>query len=244
MIVCYYTISQPLRPFFKLIVQSLQLKTSDFSNLNDLNETNICCEWDDCGLNKINIQKFILDHCRLISFSQNYKEDINNSFIQNGCNHPRMWAQYANNNSGACIIINEQRFIEENQTLLKNKFFKFDDVIYKLGLYNKNIYTTSNPGTFVKRHYKHLFFTKHLDWAREHERRLFGIDLPEFLSIQKSIEFICLGRKFIENKFQVKELFGMIEAPEYEYHDNLNNGSFLYQINRDGKCLVLPYFPI
>jgi hypothetical protein len=33
-----------------------------------------------------------------------------------------MWAEYADKNNGACIIISERRFLEENQVILKNGF--------------------------------------------------------------------------------------------------------------------------
>ena len=42
-----------------------------------------------------------------------------------------MWAQYADNNKGACIVINESTFLEKNKEVLdKISFWKICNVQY------------------------------------------------------------------------------------------------------------------
>ena len=94
------------------ILSGMTVKLSNFTNLNDLNETDINCDWND-SLKKINTKKYIQNHCKLISFSQNYHPK--DKFCQPGYNHPRMWAQYSDNNKGVCLVINEEKFRSTNK---------------------------------------------------------------------------------------------------------------------------------
>lgn len=110
-----------------------------------------------------------------------------------------MWAQYADNNGGVCIAIKEKEFIEKNKELLCKTFYKTENIFYKINLFDEKIVPGEHPEDFVKKHYQHIFFTKYVDWEGEHEHRLFGIDLPEYLSIEGCIEFIVLGKCFSQD---------------------------------------------
>lgn len=212
------------------IVENMTLRLSSFTLLNDLNENELNCErsW---GMDVINIQNFIREHCRLICFTQNYIQD-GHPFCQSGCNHPRMWAQYADNSKGACIVINEKEFLKRNQKILEGKFFKIDHVKYPLSLYNKDIKTHEDEKMFIMENYDHLFFKKYIDWGQEHERRLFGIDLPDFLSIKGCIEFVCLGRRFSDEN--LLNLIHLIVTPGYESYLQLTPHDFAIQLNSNG----------
>lgn len=225
-----------------LILQEMKLKVSDFSHLNDLNETDICCESNDGGWNEVKIKQYIIDHCGLISFTQNYYEgEPRPSNVQTGCNHPRMWAQYAANNTGACVVINEQKFIKDNEAILKNRFYLFENVEYNRDLYDTNIQTSSDPEEFIKKNYQHIFFKKHIDWEREHERRFFGIDLPPYLSILNSVEFICLGQKFIDNKEYMRNLIETLISPTSVCFDKITPNDFCLQTNQIGRCPLISW---
>jgi hypothetical protein len=152
-----------------------------------------------------------------------------------------MWAQYAANSSGACIVINEQKFIEDNKSILKNSFYRFDNVEYSRNLYDEKICTTSIPSEFVKDNYKHIFFKKHIDWEREHERRFFGIDMPEYLSILNSVEFIYLGQYFIKNKSSMRTLIETLISPLSKCSKILTPHDFVVQANRDGRCVPITF---
>lgn len=219
------------------IVGNMTLRLSSFTLLNDLNEVELNCErgW---GMDVINIQNFIREHCRLICFTQNYIQD-GHSFCQSGCNHPRMWAQYADNSKGACIVINEKEFLKRNQKILASKFYRIDNVRYPLSLYNKDIKTHEDEKMFIMENYDHLFFNKYIDWGQEHERRLFGIDLPDFLSIKGCIEFICLGMRFSDEN--LSNLLHLIVSPGYESYLQLFPHDFAKQLNSNGRVIPIDY---
>lgn len=212
------------------IVENMTLKLSSFTLLNDLNEDELSCE-SSGGMDAINIRNYIGEHCRLICFTQNFESE-GNSFCHTGSNHPRMWAQYADNSYGACIVINEEKFVERNKELLEGKFYKKENVVYKESIYNKDIQTHRDPEKFIRDNWDHLFFKKYIDWGQEHERRFFGIDLPDFLSIKGCIEFICLGRRF--NNENLLNLIHSIVTPEYESYLQLTPHDFTIQLNSNG----------
>lgn len=219
------------------IVENMTLKLSSFTLLNDLNEDDLNCERSG-GIDFIDIQNYIREHCRLICFTQNYKRK-GDFKCHSGCNHPRMWAQYADNSQGACLVINEKKFLKRNTKAFEGKFYKIADVNYPSSLFNKNIKTHTDKGGFIQENWKHLFFKKYIDWEHEHERRLFGIDLPEFLSIDGCIEFICFGRRFSdENLFKLTHL---IVTPEYKSYLQLTPHDFAIQMNINGYIKTLDY---
>ncbi len=213
------------------IVEYMTLKPSSFTLLNDLNEEELSCE-SSGGMDAINIRNYIREHCRLICFTQNYEQE-GNSFCHTGCNHPRMWAQYADNSYGACIVINEKEFLKRNEEHLKGKLYKIENVVYKELIYNKNIKTHSDPEKFIRDNWEHLFFKKYIDWEKEHERRFFGINLPDFFSIKGCIEFICLGWRFSNEN--LLNLVRLIVTPGYESYKQLTPHDFAMQLNSNGS---------
>ena len=213
--------------FFK-ILDSMTLKVSIFSKSNDLNEANLANvdRIDDPRVLK-SLEQFIKNRCSYLSFIQ----DGNISSQPNeGENHPRMWAQYAQRGYGVCIAINKKRFLEINKEALKSKFYKFEKISYKFDN-GANIqldmpYEKDNSENIVKKHYKELFFKKHKDWKEEHEVRLFGIDLPEFLSIYGAIEYICLGPKFIKEDSLMNQLVDFLTDDTHDFYNYLTPYSF------------------
>jgi hypothetical protein len=216
------------------ILENMTLKMSSFENLNDLNEKEVNFSFQDWQ-NGLEIKKYIVEQCKLISFSQNFQ--IDDRFCECGCNHPRMWAQYADNNKGVCIVINEEKFIELNKTILNEIFWKIENVNYKPYIYNGNPDESSNPKEFIEKNYRKMFFEKHNDWRQEDERRLVCIGAPEYLSINNCIEFICVGNKF-ENINYSKLLDIIISNIEKDFAKLIPH-DFTFQINVDGRCLVV-----
>lgn len=224
------------------ILESMSLRLSEFKNLNDLNETNPCCNWNDHGLSKIKIHKYIEEQCKLLCFSQNYWE---NNRIYSGINHPRMWAQYAGNNTGACIIIDEPLFIERNKKILRGKSYIIDNVEYTTRAYNKHITISSDTEESIKQYYKQILFKKHIDWEREHERRLVILDSSNinFLSIQNCVSAICLGNRFNKNKEYNEEfLHKILNNPQNKCYHQIHSQHFYRQCNIDGKIGCIFYF--
>lgn len=216
------------------ILENMTLKMSSFENLNDLNEKEVNFCFQDWW-NGLKIEKFIVEHCKLISFSQNFQ--IDDSFCECGCNHPRMWAQYADNNKGACVVINEEKFIELNRTILDKNFWKIESVSYKPYLFGGNPTDTSIPQKFIEKNYRKIFFEKHNDWKQEDERRLFCIGGPEFFSINNCIEFICLGNKF--EKTNYSKLSDILISNVDKGFTTLRPHDFTFQSNAVGRCIVI-----
>lgn len=89
----------------------MALQPSSFGKLNDINEDNV----SNMNMNKnflvmYNAEKYINEHCHILSFSQNYDEY---GYCQEGTNHPAMWAHYADDSKGVCIVIDKEAFIRK-----------------------------------------------------------------------------------------------------------------------------------
>lgn len=199
---------------FKLIMEDLTLLPSSFERLNDMNEGNV----HNMNLSQnfmimYNTDKYIKEKCRIICFSQNY--DIK-GFGQEGTNHPAMWAHYADNSNGVCIVIDKEAFISKNKDIFENHFYKFEDVEYNL--FNtpddeKIDFEAETEQEFIKKNWKPLFFLKHKDWENEDEHRLFIMDYDGKLSIDGCIKYIVLGRKLFLDNIRIKELLDIIVNP-------------------------------
>lgn len=216
------------------ILENMALKMSSFENLNDLNEKEVNFILHDWR-NELKIAKYITKYCHLISFTQNYITE--KSHCECGCNHPRMWAQYADNNKGACIVINEEKFIELNRPILNTIFWKIENVKYKSYISNEDSIESSDPKVFLEKNYKKIFFEKHNDWIQEDERRLFCIGEPQVFSIDNCIEFICLGNKFESKDYS--ELVDILIASIEKKFTKLHPHDFTFQLNADGRSLPM-----
>lgn len=74
-------------------------------------------------------ERYINERCHLLSFSQNY--DVM-GYGREGTNHPAMWAHYADNSNGVCLVIDKDTFVKKNQSVLKAHFNRFEDVEYSV----------------------------------------------------------------------------------------------------------------
>lgn len=208
----------------------MSLRLSTFENLNDLNEADINCEWSD-SINHYKIKEYIKKNCKLASFTRSCVEK---SFFGAGYNHPRMWAQYASNNTGACIVINQKSLKRNNKKNLNGVFNRLMYVKYRQLLYDKDIKDKGEARNFIETNYQHIFFKKHIDWEHEYEKRFICIEGPEYLSIKNCIEFIILGRNFSDEKYfdlaklMINSKFGLIPF------------DFAKQVNSNGRISVEP----
>lgn len=198
------------------ILDDLTLLPSTFRNLNDMNEGNINnMNMDKNFMVMYDAEKYIKEHCQLLSFSQNYAI---HGIEQEGSNHPAMWAHYADNSNGVCIVIDKDAFIKKNQSIFKTHFCKFEDVTYSI--FNtpsdKEInYNATTAEDFIMNNWKTLFFLKHKDWEHEDEHRLFIMDYDGKLSIDGCIKYIVLGREiFLDNSNnKIKEILDKVVNP-------------------------------
>lgn len=218
------------------ILKNMTLLMSSFNDLNDLNEKEVNFIWQNWRKG-LEVKKYIVEHCQLISFSKNFLNS--RSLCDCGCNHPRMWAQYANNNKGCCIVINEKKLLKINKDILRWVFFDIEDVAYTSNLYNSEPKDVISPEAYVQKNYKGLFFEKQNDWKQEDERRFFCIDGPKFLSIKNCIEFICLGYKFTDENYN--RLIDVLSLSVDKDYVPLKPHDFTIQTNKDGRCIAVDY---
>ena len=196
---------------FQLIMNGLSLLPSSFGNLNDLNEANV----NNMNMNEnfvvmYDAERYIKERCRLLCFTQNYEI---NGIGQEGTNHPAMWAHYANNSDGVCIVIDKDKFIKRNRQILDTHFYQFEDVSYSISNTpdDEEIdYNAKTSEEFIKNNWKGLFFLKHKDWENEDEHRLFIMGYDGKLSIGGCIKYIVLGRKLFLDGVKMKSIMDMI----------------------------------
>lgn len=217
-LLCHFTSA---KSFFS-ILRSMSLKTSPFENLNDLNEGNVFNHdiGDTCL--SIDVQSYINSQCRILSFTHS-----NDS--QELVNHPSMWAHYADNCKGVCIIIDKERFVEENKDIIDTHFCKFEEIKYGFA----NVANDSNyennviiAKEYVFRNYKPLFFLKHNDWQSENEYRLLVTEYVGVFSILRSIKHIVLGKRFKEDEENMCCLQDILSNPQNACHKRVCKESF------------------
>lgn len=201
---------------FLKILEDMTLLPSSFGNLNDMNEGNVNnMNMNNNFLVMYNAEKYIKDRCHILSFSQNY--DIG-GFGQEGTNHPAMWAHYAENSKGVCIVLDKEAFIKKNKDVFSTHFYKFEDVLYDIfNTPNDEVinYKAKTPEEFIMNNWKVLFFMKHKDWENEDEHRLFIMDYDGKLSIDGCIKYIVLGRKIFLDASRIKLIMDMVVDPKF-----------------------------
>lgn len=199
---------------FLKIMEDMTLLPSSFGNLNDMNEGNVSnMNMNENFMVMYNAEKYIKEKCHLLCFSQNY--DIC-GFGNEGTNHPAMWAHYAENSNGVCIVIDKEAFIRKNKAILDSHFYKFEDVEYSLFNTPKDAeinYEAITPEEFIMNNWKALFFLKHNDWMNEDEHRLFLMDYDGKLSIDGCIKYVVLGRKVFLDDSRIKTIMDMVVDP-------------------------------
>ena len=200
---------------FKEIMKDMTLKPSSFESLNDMNEGNV---HNMCLSHNFQVmyeaEKYIKKRCHILCFAQNY--DIH-GYGQEGTNHPAMWAHYADDSNGVCIVIDKDAFISKNKDVLAKHFYKFEDVEYSLFNTPDDEYVNyeaATPQEFIMNNWRALFFLKHKDWENEDEHRLFIMDYDGKLSIDGCIKYIVLGRKVFLDDARIKEILDIIVNPE------------------------------
>jgi hypothetical protein len=134
---------------------------------------------------------------RVISFSTS---KVTKRFSNPGYNLSRMWAQYADNHKGICIIVDKEEFIKEN---IKNFDFRgkvkyqseINTPILDESYINPSGYKDLDLKKIISKFHKEIFFTKLSDWKGENEYRIINYRNPsiEYCSINKSLYGIIMG---------------------------------------------------
>lgn len=147
---------------------------------------------------------------RLLCFSADFLVPPPYDIFGRGYSHSRMWAQYAERHTGACLILDCEAIGREIADRLGNSYQIYSgNVRYRNG---------DDPRSFmvslerllkcgyeqcveehVRQHHQALWFSKTLDWEHEHEHRYVlvkppshGTD-PVYVSIRDSLRGIVAG---------------------------------------------------
>ncbi len=200
---------------FKDIIRSMTLKSSPLSKMNDLNEASIeFIDWNKDFLFHLKAEKYIKNDCSVICFTRNY---MNGDICELGGNHPAMWAHYAEDSNGICLVLDEKSLFENNKALLADIFHRIEDVEYCQICSPDNSITESDYfdiSDFLQKNYKELFFKKHSDWSYEKETRLL-IERPEiYLNIKGAIKYIILGGRMKNDEEKVRKIIDEMISPE------------------------------
>ena len=200
---------------FLKILEKMTLRSSCLSKMNDLNEADLSCiDWSQNFLFASSVQDYARNKCSVISFTQNYEVE---SICRQGANHPAMWAHYAENTEGVCIVLDKEALIKINRDRLKEFFYKLEEVEYtcdhnpRMGLLPDEYSDVSDA---VRRNYKEIFFKKDIDWKNEGEVR-FLVESSEFyLDIKDAVKYIVLGKRLVENREHMRQMLSLIESSD------------------------------
>ena len=179
------------------------------------------------SMNKTNIQLlcFSMDSELRGAHENGKRKEKYEDFSGRGFALPRMWAQYGNNNTGVCFIINKQRFLSKINNSLKyrSQVIYHEKVEYK-PFYEpqtlssseikelNNYFLTDDPildYKFLasnKKFMRYSYFQKTMDWIQENEFRflaysetpIFVDGLSDFLAgIVVGENMDCVNSKII-----------------------------------------------
>ena len=186
------------------IIKSLKLKTSRLGKLNDLNEIHYNAYSQLYNIDEMaKLKEYIENRCSITCFSHHslYLYRKEGYKIIPGCCNPSMWAHYAGNISGACLILDREELLKENRELF-GKNVEIQEVTYKTEF---NPYQTQETAeAFLRENRNNLFFLKDEAWENESEVRLLLTDISPtgqepMVSIAKSLKGIVFSHKFWEN---------------------------------------------
>ena len=212
---------------FIKIIETMTLRSSPIKKLNDLNEANIDnLDWGGEFLSMMDARRYVKEKCSVISFTKNYKIGSN---YQYGSNHPSMWAHYADDSNGVCMVLDKHLLNELNKKSLKGVFNKTEVVKY-CHCCSPDDAVMNNLGNdsseFVRKNYRELFFKKHLDWKSEREVRFFAESPELYLNIKGAIKYIILGERLSKDKDRLIKIVEQIISPGTQSYHYLIPRSF------------------
>lgn len=207
--------------FLEKIAANFQLKANKFLNTNDpyeyKNREFLALEnisWSD--EQKKNAQKIhdefdkMKKETRVLCFCEN--RDIENN--RYGFIKPRMWAQYAENHTGVCLVLSRGNLLSNISSQINTIYSEIRHPIRYKNIVGNNDYPiidsekifTQDRDTYIQdiinKSWEELFFTKDLDFQQEDEFRIMFYnkemqsDKDYFINIERSLKAIVLGENF------------------------------------------------
>ena len=238
----HYTKSETAIDF---ILKNKNLRFSPLSKTNDPKETK---EWflipgtnEGRDLKKYTpeylskrLNPYFKDSTSLLCFSKD-KELTGNHLDytpKRGFCKPRMWAQYAGNHTGVCLIFNFERFTKLFAEKFSNKTYTFDNVNYHDRLladiqleqaFTVNVDHLEKRGDkdycydHLLKFTKRLYFEKAKDWENENEFRfaIFECDDELYFEYQNSLSGILFGQDCVES--DIKKIVELTKNSGIQY---------------------------
>lgn len=186
------------------------------------------------GYYNTQINALVKGSCKVCCFTE--QTDGNGLFTGQGWSHPRMWAQYADNHKGICMVFDKKALLQQAGEAVTNVGNLYCDTV-------KYCINPDTPAAFeveyqsikeqgveaavdnlIKKNYQNYFFTKHPDWMHENEFRmvLHGRSASEtYVPVKPSLRAIILGADF-----PIGQYAGLIE--DYAQHAGLFIGCMIW----------------
>lgn len=214
-----------------LILSNNCLKACNLVSMNDIREAELYHEFLAAYSN--DIPQVIKEECKILCFSKNMKGK--NGIMRYGYKRPRMWAQYANNFTGCCLVIDEVEFKKENPKINYEHGYFCDNVKYVNIIPTIPLCNSNNVYAFFKANSKSMFFTKQKDWSGEGEKRfvLFSKKNDVYFNIRKSLKAIIFAKSISENVQIIYKLIDNEQIAEVELYRLVNNNGHLGVISQE-----------
>ena len=201
------------------IIPSQRLALQPFAGMNDPREAR---EWNvsttGSGGNRFGVKEFwnayevtnrLKQTCKLVCFTADATPDAEGEpEFARGYARPRMWAHYAEDHRGVCLLFDRDALHERLTSTFEGRgelFFgsvAYADRGIPLHVLDLNVGTILDRGlesvldSLVKSHSTELFFSKARDWATETEVRYLlrtPTEGAEFVSIEGTLRAVCMG---------------------------------------------------
>jgi len=229
---CHYTSFDSLCS----ILSTMTLKVSSYERSNDISEveSNIDMLLDPSIRGKL--EQYITRYCGYLSFSHNRIDD-KTKFLTPGYRIPSMWGIYADKSRGACLVIDEEKLLDENRDILATSFNKWVDVDYTKRIIQPKLVPLNTPVEEIfKENYIQMLGYKHPSWSHEQERRIVGINMPPTLSLKNGvIRGVVMGcRSTKDDKTRLSKIindsnlacYGQIDQKQWVYQESLGGNIF------------------
>lgn len=242
------------------ILKYKKVKFGPVSNLNDPRESSL--SWIDTGgvghefnysawREAEDLKASVLSKLRLFcGSSYSSLHDFGFKAVENQIyGKPRMWAQYAGDHTGFCILLDKDNFhssaqehVSEAKHLIHGEVDYSDSLSHISGgiqiEYGSNIKFEKNLFETINKNYmlSSVYFTKDIDWKDENEVRwlLYSENESDTLvEINSSIKAVVLGYKFDYEKIEMAK----------EYCRILGCGCYKISYDNQSYNLIALYVP-
>lgn len=203
------------------ILSSMELRMRSFEHLNDPRESKT---WPFAFYARSDVyfnpdlfrqaSDFITRRTLIACCSGNAPTSAPGEPLRPGCAHPRMWAQYANDHTGVCLVFDSTE-LEACIRMAAGDFrlfvgpVQYHDALHAPSTqggdpwaiaYLEDVISQGLPAVMephIERFHNALFFTKHIDWRDEWEQRWVvraNDDAPIFVPIRPALRAVLIGQ--------------------------------------------------